>query len=553
MQLLIVYLSNHETKNKKLTVIKITNSSSEWRYTPESNSNPKQMVESHGYSLFTGWGIAVRVYIIVILILASAVLVPSSSTFYNEWSPAYAAYIKATPSVTGPIVSHPNLKVQTFFTGLQLPTSMAFLGPDDILVIEKNKGTVDRIVDGKIVKQPLLHVSVATEVEHGMLGIAVAPGDKNVGGAGGISALASRFVFLYYTEAGATGVHNTLYRYELVDNHLVNPKLLLSLPAASSNLAGENSNHNGGKVVIGPDNNVYIVIGDVGGHEGQAQNIKNGGLLDGTSGILRVTQDGKPVGARILGNSSSVNAYYAYGIRNSFGMDFDPLTGKLWDTENGPEYGDEINIVDPGFNSGWSKIQGIWLTSGPKPGPVAPTNPGSKLLVDFDGKGKYRAPEFTWLPTIGPTALKFLNSPKLGSPYQNDLFVGDVNTGNLYHFKLNPTRDGLLLNGPLADKVGNTLDELQDVIFGQGFGTITDLQIGPDGYLYVLTLAGTIYRIVPSFDSSASNDGSKSDNNNSHNDGTVSDNTDKLRNSHPADTGGTLTPGQLHEVPNNSG
>jgi aldose sugar dehydrogenase len=96
-----------------------------------------------------------------------------------------------------------------------------------------------------------------------------------------------------------------------------------------------------------------------------------------------------------LGDSSPVNAYYAYGIRNSFGMDFDPLTGKLWDTENGPEYGDEINIVDPGFNSGWSNIQGMWLTSGPKPGPVAPTNPGSKLLVDFDGKGKYRAPEFT--------------------------------------------------------------------------------------------------------------------------------------------------------------
>jgi aldose sugar dehydrogenase len=531
----------------------ITNSSSEWRYTHESNSNAKQMVESHDYSLFTGWGIAVRVHIIVILILASTVLVPSFSTFYNEWSPAYAAYTKATPSDTGPIVSHPNLKVQTFFTGLQLPTSMAFLGPGDILVLEKNKGTVDRIVDGKIMKQPLLHVSVATEVEHGMLGIAIAPGNKNGGGAGGISALVGTFVFLYYTEVDATSVHNTLYRYELVDNHLVNPKLLLSLPAASSNLAGENNNHNGGKVVIGPDNNVYIVIGDVGGHEGQAQNIKNGGPLDGTSGILRVTQDGKPVGAGIVGDSSPVNAYYAYGIRNSFGMDFDPLTGKLWDTENGPEYGDEINIVDPGFNSGWSKIQGIWLTSGAKPGPVAPTNLGSKLLVDFDGKGKYRAPEFTWLPTIGTTALKFLNSPKLGSSYQNDLFVGDVNTGNLYDFKLNPTRDGLLLSGPLADKVGNTLDELQDVIFGHGFGTITDLQVGPDGYLYVLTLAGNIYRIVPSFDSSASHDGSKSSNSNSHNNGTVSDNTDKLRYIQPADTGGTLTPGQLHEVPNNSG
>src|SRR3989442_1022287 len=112
----------------------ITNSSSEWKYTPESNSNAKQMVDSHGYSLFTGWGMAVRVRIIVILILVSAVLVPSSSSFYNGWSPAYAAYIKATPSATGPIVSHPNLKVQTFFTGLQLPTSMAFLGPGDILV-----------------------------------------------------------------------------------------------------------------------------------------------------------------------------------------------------------------------------------------------------------------------------------------------------------------------------------------------------------------------------------------------------------------------------------
>ena len=50
--------------------------------------------------------------------------------------------------------------------------------------------------------------------------------------------------------------------------------------------------------------------------------------------------------------------YYAYGIRNSFGMDFDPVTGNLWDTENGPSYGDEINLVEPGFNSGWQVVQG---------------------------------------------------------------------------------------------------------------------------------------------------------------------------------------------------
>ena len=60
----------------------------------------------------------------------------------------------------------------------------------------------------------------------------------------------------------------------------------------------------------------------------------------------------KLLGKGILGNTYPLNLYYAYGIRNSFGMDFDPVTGKLWDTENGPDYGDEINLVEPGFNSG---------------------------------------------------------------------------------------------------------------------------------------------------------------------------------------------------------
>ena len=62
----------------------------------------------------------------------------------------------------------------------------------------------------------------------------------------------------------------------------------------------------------------------------------------------------------ILGEEHPLNMYYAYGIRNSFGLDFDPVTGNLQDTENGPHFGDEINLVEPGFNSGWKKVQGIW-------------------------------------------------------------------------------------------------------------------------------------------------------------------------------------------------
>jgi glucose/arabinose dehydrogenase len=181
-------------------------------------------------------------------------------------------------------------------------------------------------------------------------------------------------------------------------------------------------------------------------------------------------------------------------------MDFDPVTGKLWDTENGPNYGDEINLVEPGFNSGWAQVQGIWT---PK-GAIENENAGllnlhPSNLVDFGGKGKYKVPEFIWFQTVAPTALKFLNSTKLGKQYQNDMFVGDYNNGNLYHLKLSQNRTALVLNGTLSNKIAYTSQDSQPVIFGTGFdGGITDLQVGPDGYLYVLTYAGSIYRIIPS-------------------------------------------------------
>jgi aldose sugar dehydrogenase len=217
--------------------------------------------------------------------------------------------------------------------------------------------------------------------------------------------------------------------------------------------------------------------------------VKNGEPLDGTSGVLRITEDGQIVSSSLgpLGNNDPTKVYYAYGIRNSFGIDFDPVTGNMWDTENGSDDNDEINIVQPGFNSGWLKVQGM-----------APGNFTSNKELTFDEKGKYHDPQFVWKQTVGPTALKFLNSDKLGKQYENTFFTGDVNTGNLYNFKLDEERTRLLLDGALQDKIADTHDELQSVIFGQGFGVITDIQIGAgDGYLYILTYDGSIYRIAP--------------------------------------------------------
>jgi glucose/arabinose dehydrogenase len=388
------------------------------------------------------------------------------------------------------VVKDPTLKVELLSQGLRSPTSMAFLGPSDILVLEKETGTVQRIINGSMLPQPVLQVPVSTTSERGMLGIAIAKHNNG-----------PTYVFLYYTKlgGGTQSLANVLYRYELVNNQqLANPKLLLNLPAIPG------ANHNGGKVVIGPDNNVYAVIGDLKAHRTQAQNVANGPPADSSGGILRVTQDGQPVPNSPLGQGTApLNLYYAYGIRNSFGIDFDPVGGKLWDTENGPKYGDEINLVEPGFNSGWVQVMGIWTPEGAigkeTAGPVN-SNPSSNL-VDFGGKGKYRAPEFIWFKPVAPTALKFFDSVKLGIQYQNDMFVGDIKEGNLYHFKLNQDRTGLVLNDTtVSNKISNTSQDSQPLIFASGFdGGITDLQVGPeDGYLYVLTFAGSIYRIIPS-------------------------------------------------------
>ena len=372
-----------------------------------------------------------------------------------------------------PTIKDLNLNVETVATGLALPTTMAFIGPNDILVLEKNKGTVQRIVNGQMLAEPLLRVNVSSEVERGMLGIATSQ-DNQTGKSN---------VFLYYTELeGGEPVASRLYRYELTNEKLVNPVLLLDLPAVPG------PRHNAGNIMIGPDNNLYVSVGDLDGHITLAQNVKGARGLDGSSAILRITQDGKAVGQGMLGESGISKKYYAYGLRNSFGMDFDPVTGKLWDTENGASYSDEINFIEPGFNSGWLQVQGM-----------APDNFNIEDLENFQGKGNYSDPEFVWTDTVGPTAIKFFGSDRLGNQYKNDIFVSDITQGNIYHFDLIGNRTNLILDGLLADKMSNNSTENRDIIFGEGFGGISDLEVGPyDDYLYVVSLGhGNIYRIVP--------------------------------------------------------
>ena len=131
-------------------------------------------------------------------------------------------------------------------------------------------------------------------------------------------------------------------------------------------------------------------------------------------------------------------------------------------------------------------------------------------MVDFDGEGKYSDPEFTWRLPVGLTSIKFLDSDKLGEEYENDLLVADIHNGNIYRFELNDQRTELVLDGFLADKVADTAEEYEETLFASGFSGITDIEVSPDGYLYVLAFhettkadrihyygQGAIYKVVP--------------------------------------------------------
>jgi aldose sugar dehydrogenase len=327
--------------------------------------------------------------------------------------------------------------------------------------------------------EPLLDVAVANDGERGLLGAAVSRENES-----------TTYVFLYFTESGGgvdgddiQGVSpagNRLYRYELQGDQLVNPLLLLDLPA----LPGPR--YNGGPVVIGPDNNVYVIIGDVGGHTTMVQNFENGSEPDGTSGILRVGKNGEDP-EPVIGTDAFGKYYFAYGMRSGDGMDFDPMTGLLWDTENGAPFVDEINLVDAGFNSGWKIVQGM-----------VPQDYNLTGLVMFNGESRYSNPEFTWTEPVDPTALEFLTSSALGEEYENDMFVGDASNGTIYRFELTENRSALALEGMLDDTVANTPEEAEDVVFGTGFGGITDIKTGPDGYLYILSSEeGALFRVAP--------------------------------------------------------
>ena len=458
------------------------------------------------------------------------------------------ALVAPAPTLAAPTVVDPDLEVRVAASGLSLPTAMAFLGANDMLVLEKLSGQVKRVVNG-VVQGTVLDLAVNFASERGLLGVALDPNFSTNGG-----------VYLYWTESSTGSDTNVIADTPLLGNRvdrfvwngatLTFDRNITQLRAVQADAnQPQRGNHDGGVLRFGPDGKLYVVVGDV-GRRGQLQNLPGGSSGTGapddqfggpapddahlTGVILRLNSDGSTptdnpfftAGAAIGGEvGQNLQQVYAYGIRNSFGMAFDPLGGSLWMAENGDCSFDELNRVTAGMNSGWVQTMGPLSrigeykaieTTAPyaglqqirwNPSDIADTQADALAAMFMLPGAAYSDPEFSWKYGVAPAALGFMDGTGLGAQYAGDLFVGSgrslLEDGYLFRLELSGDRTGLSFSdADLLDLVADNADkfditESESLLFGSGFGILTDIQTGPGGSLFLVSLEhGSIYEIV---------------------------------------------------------
>jgi glucose/arabinose dehydrogenase len=466
----------------------------------------------------------------------------------------------------GPSVVDPQLTVRTVIGGLALPTSIAFLEPNDFLVLEKNTGKVQRVRNG-VVTSTVLDLSVNNASERGLLGIALHPNFPT-----------NPSVYLFWTCRAAPPPPESPF-FPTATRCSETPELgadtadILAVPLLGNRV--DRFRWNGSTLAF--DRNLIMLRafqndaapipagqGDAaqparGNHDGGwLQNLSDGptapGVADDQFGgpepddahltgvTLRLNDDGSTpsdnpffaAGAALGGQvGANIQKILSYGIRNSFGMAFDPLSGGLWNEQNGDDSFTELNRVEPGENAGWVQIMGpaariaqykaietstaVDPVTGTQyfglqqerwsPTNIADTQQDALSRLFMLPGAHYSDPEFSWKFEIAPAGIGFLNSTALGPQYRGDLFVGAARTllenGFIWRFNLTGNRRKIATDDPrLEDRVADNnnkfdITESESLLFGRDFGIATDLKTGPNGNLFVVSLdQGAVYEIA---------------------------------------------------------
>jgi glucose/arabinose dehydrogenase len=310
-------------------------------------------------------------------------------------------------------------RVETMASGLDVPWSIAF-APDGRVFVTERPGRI-RIVNFSTAQAVLALAleDVYAQGEAGLLGLALDPQFAE-----------NAWVYLYYTAAVPTGRPvNRIARYREVGGQLVERVVLLDdIPAATI--------HDGGRIRFGPDGLLYISTGDAAAQDSAQDVASQAGK------ILRLNRDGTAPPANPFG------PVYSYGHRNPQGFDWHPSTGELWASEHGSSGNDEINIIAPGANHGWPRIEG------------AATLPGMESPITF------------YNPAVAPSGAAFYRGQRFPQ-FVNNLFIATLRGTHLRRLRLDPASPRRIA--------------AEERLLDGTFGRLRDVVSGPDGYLYILT------------------------------------------------------------------
>ena len=300
-------------------------------------------------------------------------------------------------------------RVETVAAGLETPWEVAVLPGGGALVTER-PGRV-RLVgrEGRLRREPVARVPVAEIGEGGLLGLAIDPRFR-----------ANRFVYLYRTTTDEVEV----VRFRYSGGRLVDAQKILGGIQVGPV-------HDSGRLRFGPDEHLYVNTGDAGTSElAQDPRSRNGKTL-------RMA----PAEFRGAGGRAEV---FTLGHRNGQGLDWQPGTGRLFETEHGPIGDDEVNVLERGGNYGWPEAQGR------------------------EHGGRFTAPITVYEDSIAPSGASFVTKP--GSAWTGDFVLAALVGEQLRRLELDGTR------------------VVQDEVLFEGrFGRLRTVREGPDGALYVLT------------------------------------------------------------------
>lgn len=357
----------------------------------------------------------------------------------------------AAPDV-GPFSTPESLRLETVVDGAAFPIALAFLPDGTLLYTEKNTGRVRRIyADGTLQPEPFADLDVANLGDAGLLGITLDPDHA-----------ANGHIYVAVAVNDLPG-DNSFARTEM---------RIVRLTAAGNTAAADQTlviasvpgeptpGHEGGNVHVGPDGRLYLTVGDRGLNRFPNEQAQDPDELAGR--ILRYQRDGSIPADNPFGPA---NPTFALGKRNSFDFTFDPLSGGLFATENGPVGDDEINLVEPGHNYGWPRVSGF-----------ADSDAERAFAAATE---RYREP----LTLVGraPTGIDFYEGGAYGDEWIGQLFFAEWATGTVKRATLSPDRRTITSIEVVADGIP---------------GGINDIEFSPQGVLY-LSVSNAIVRLMP--------------------------------------------------------